>query len=268
MADQQHPHQRHAVIIDPSAAASSSAAPPPLPTSSHSTSAAAHATSDQPQSPPSKRGILKNSAVGRASARLRWDEDNLMLTEAQKDSTMKITEPKTPFIHYNMETDEITGNTGAVPPMELTEALDKAKARRSSTGSLASSDSDSGRRAGGGGSDWESTDDEEKGKMNAEERQKHDKFMRLRAQHYNMRAALDRARSHTDDDDDDSDAAAPPPMPSRRPPAAKASGSSSSSSAAAARAAPRPNDVEEDDEDDDDEDGEDAMELDGDAGGK
>lgn len=31
-----------------------------------------------------------------------------MLTEAQKDSTMKVDEPKTPFIRYDAETDVAT----------------------------------------------------------------------------------------------------------------------------------------------------------------
>ena len=44
---------------------------------------------------------------------LQWDEENLALTEAQKDSQMKITEPKTPYVRYNAETDTIEG--GASP---------------------------------------------------------------------------------------------------------------------------------------------------------
>jgi protein phosphatase inhibitor 2 len=40
---------------------------------------------------------------------LQWDEENLALTEIQKDSLMKITEPKTPFVRYNAETDEVEG---------------------------------------------------------------------------------------------------------------------------------------------------------------
>jgi protein phosphatase inhibitor 2 len=40
---------------------------------------------------------------------LQWDEENLSLTEIQKDSLMKITEPKTPYVRYNAETDEIEG---------------------------------------------------------------------------------------------------------------------------------------------------------------
>ncbi|CAH1768402.1 4799_t:CDS:2, partial [Entrophospora sp. SA101] len=55
------------------------------------------------------KGILKKPSVNFQSKqpRLTWDEDNIQLTEGQKDSTMKITEPKTPYIHYNQETDEI-----------------------------------------------------------------------------------------------------------------------------------------------------------------
>lgn len=40
---------------------------------------------------------------------LQWDEENLALTEAQKDSQMKITEPKTPYVRYDAETDTIDG---------------------------------------------------------------------------------------------------------------------------------------------------------------
>lgn len=44
--------------------------------------------------------------------RLRWDEANLELTEAQKDSTMKISEPKTPYVRYNSETDQVLNMDG------------------------------------------------------------------------------------------------------------------------------------------------------------
>jgi protein phosphatase inhibitor 2 len=40
---------------------------------------------------------------------LQWDEANIALTEIQKDSLMKITEPKTPYVRYNPETDEVEG---------------------------------------------------------------------------------------------------------------------------------------------------------------
>lgn len=44
---------------------------------------------------------------------LSWDEENIALTEIQKDSLMKITEPKTPYVRYNAETDTVEG--GAYP---------------------------------------------------------------------------------------------------------------------------------------------------------
>ncbi|KAJ3105251.1 hypothetical protein HDU97_008274 [Phlyctochytrium planicorne] len=144
--------------------------------------------------------------------RLRWDEDNLMMTEAQKSSTMKITEPKTPFIHYNHETDEILGNTGSVPPLELSTAISSAKGLMSlnSEDSLISSDSERRSTASSvkSTSDWESDEDET---LTEEEKAKRAKFAKLRSQHYNMKAALQKAKSKPghggrggrDDDDDD-----------------------------------------------------------------
>lgn len=46
---------------------------------------------------------------------LQWDEANLALTELQKDSQMKITEPKTPYVRYNPELDELEGGTSSAP---------------------------------------------------------------------------------------------------------------------------------------------------------
>ena len=43
---------------------------------------------------------------------LQWDEENIALTELQKDSQMKITEPKTPYVRYNAELDEVEGLEG------------------------------------------------------------------------------------------------------------------------------------------------------------
>ncbi|KAJ9106379.1 hypothetical protein QFC21_001525 [Naganishia friedmannii] len=58
------------------------------------------------------RGILKNSrsqsgseqmltedGQARAAEHLHWDEGNIALTEIERDSVMKIDEPKTPFVH-------------------------------------------------------------------------------------------------------------------------------------------------------------------------
>lgn len=54
---------------------------------------------------------------------LQWDEENLALTEAQKDSQMKITEPKTPYVRYDAETDTFEGGVLLLfplcPPQQL-----------------------------------------------------------------------------------------------------------------------------------------------------
>lgn len=50
--------------------------------------------------------------------RLKWDEQNLIITEAQKDSTMKIDEPKTPYIHYNHEEDRVMEPDGTFEQRE------------------------------------------------------------------------------------------------------------------------------------------------------
>jgi protein phosphatase inhibitor 2 len=66
---------------------------------------------------PKPKGILKNAAgSGNQPHNLQWDEENLALTEIQKDSLMKITEPKTPFVRYNAETDEVEGD---IPNLDL-----------------------------------------------------------------------------------------------------------------------------------------------------
>jgi len=87
-----------------------------------------HSPPSRSASIPKPKGILKNAPnpnpqfvphVGplvpilrfllRSNLSLTWDEENLALTEIQKDSLMKITEPKTPFVRYNPITDEVEG---------------------------------------------------------------------------------------------------------------------------------------------------------------
>lgn len=68
---------------------------------------------------PKPKGILKNAqhgTVNQPGHSLQWDEENIALTEIGKDSLMKITEPKTPYVRYNAETDEIEGD---IPDLSL-----------------------------------------------------------------------------------------------------------------------------------------------------
>ena len=68
------------------------------------------------------KSILKRPKDGDPELRgIRWDEDNIRTTEEQKDSTMKIIEPKTPFIHYDETTDK--AYTNGISPFELEQAM-------------------------------------------------------------------------------------------------------------------------------------------------
>ncbi|KAK8849442.1 hypothetical protein IAR55_004774 [Kwoniella newhampshirensis] len=71
--------------------------------------------------PPPSRGILKNpfrrpsgltedmlvDGERQPGDHLQWDEANIALTEIQKDSLMKIDEPKTPYVRYDAEHDRV-----------------------------------------------------------------------------------------------------------------------------------------------------------------
>ncbi|KAI0775898.1 hypothetical protein BD413DRAFT_255444 [Trametes elegans] len=86
--------------------------------------AAAAGSDEHGHQPPMSRnnsrpkGILKNAPLTTpgGTQHLQWDEENLALTEAQKDSHMKITEPKTPYVRYNAETDTVESD---IPALEL-----------------------------------------------------------------------------------------------------------------------------------------------------
>jgi len=71
-----------------------------------------------PTSPTRPKGILKHSGLPTGGTRLTWDEENLALTEIGKDSLMKITEPKTPYVRYNAELDTVEGMS-EIPPFHL-----------------------------------------------------------------------------------------------------------------------------------------------------
>jgi len=73
---------------------------------------------DEPQTQPptipsvKPKGILKNAPPLQHALsinHLTWDEENLAATEIGKDSLMKITEPKTPYVRYDAETDTVEG---------------------------------------------------------------------------------------------------------------------------------------------------------------
>ncbi|KAG6813042.1 hypothetical protein H0H92_014577 [Tricholoma furcatifolium] len=189
---------------------------------------------------PKPKGILKNAPqqTGTPTHSLQWDEENIALTEIQKDSLMKITEPKTPYVRYNAETDEVEGDipnldldghylpsreTGS--PISSTGAdASGPSSRRTSISSIGRSGSLSGR---GSSTSSRSTsfslpndarreiraDGREPGdeveveeEMDEETAAKHAAFVRARGRHYSNEAeAMKRAAQLMDDEDDEDD---------------------------------------------------------------
>ncbi|KAF9356156.1 hypothetical protein BGX26_005667 [Mortierella sp. AD094] len=183
------------------------------------------------------KGILKRPASRQQhderAPRLKWDEENLTITEAQKDSTMKIDEPKTPYVYYDHELDKV---------MDLDDAfsLDSEKKKRAAqTLSIPGSSSSMQGVQNGSGSkqesdveeeeeeddeeepdEWEDSDDEDEDEEeDVPKKIDHDKFARMRAEHYHMKEALKLGHELAEEELNSLDSPSPttepvPPLPS------------------------------------------------------
>ncbi|KAL7945368.1 hypothetical protein V8C42DRAFT_322926 [Trichoderma barbatum] len=157
--------------------------------------------------------------------RLKWDEANLYLTEQERTSTMKITEPKTPYAkHYDPaedpSDDEEEGQGGLdgaasgrknqrsgaeddIPGLSLGEPEEEiperpAPASRSSSEKTVHVDKESVTPSA----------EEEIVGLSPEEREKHRKFEEMRKRHYEMKSVahiLGHPEAIPDDEDDDND---------------------------------------------------------------
>jgi len=179
---------------------------------------------------------------------LQWDEENIALTELQKDSQMKITEPKTPYVRYNAELDLVEGeiptfelgaSSAPSPPPASPSPIEPPSPRRASF----STGKRPGRSSSGSSSrstsfslpsniqrgevQEESSDDEP---MSPEAAAKHEAFLKARGRHYSNEAeAMKRAPKLMEEEDDDSPSEAAP-----MPTTSKANGAVSSSAHGAA----------------------------------
>ncbi|KAH0594598.1 hypothetical protein MHUMG1_07432 [Metarhizium humberi] len=156
-----------------------------------------------------------------SSQRLKWDEANLYLTEQERTSTMKITEPKTPYAkHYDpaedpsddedfMEggglrrkisgpggEDDIPGLSLGDPEEEIPETDVPPHARQPSEKTVHVDDQDATPSA-----------EEELVGISPEEREKHRQFEAARKKHYDMHnvAQLLGAPEFIPDDEDEDD---------------------------------------------------------------
>ncbi|KUI60293.1 Protein phosphatase inhibitor 2 [Cytospora mali] len=175
-----------------------------------------------------------------ADPRIKWDEANLYLTEQERTSTMKITEPKTPYAkHYDpaedpsddeedVEMSGLRGNGGIgakvrrhhrgqneedIPIMSLGEPeeevpvipADEVEMKRKHRGSGSAVHIDG---------DGHDVDEEHLG-LSPEEREKHRRFEEMRKQHYKMTSVvhnlghpeeMDEIVDEEDDDEDEDEA--------------------------------------------------------------
>lgn len=139
----------------------------------------------------SSEPTIDGTKVSSPSTRLKWDEANLYLTEQEKDSKMKITEPKTPYApHYDPAEDaeEGTSNGGTMSRTMDIPGLDIGEAEQEM-------DIDSTPRQR-----KVSVSEEEEDRRTPEEEAKHRKFEQLRKQHYEGAAAALKKQNTGDDD--------------------------------------------------------------------
>lgn len=135
--------------------------------------------------------------------RLKWDEANLYTTELERDSKMKIDEPKTPYVkQYDPAEDE--EEISALDASDLVvDELDRAQGRRSSNAGVKESipsldlgepeetldrvQSDGEKRViVEPGDEPNGHGEEEDESMSVEEREKHREFEQRRKKHYDM----------------------------------------------------------------------------------
>lgn len=170
----------------------------------HNAGPAHRRSSSTPHGPPSRRssGTLHAGEYDENSPRLKWDEANLYLTEQQRDSTMKITEPKTPYAGtYDPAEDEeeiSVLNAEEIVVDELDAARGKKASRDDDIPGLDIGEPeamlelthtpDSEKRVI---VDADMTDEgrhgEEAPDMSEDERRKHRKFEEMRRKHYEMK---------------------------------------------------------------------------------
>ncbi|OJD32989.1 glc8 protein [Diplodia corticola] len=132
------------------------------------------------------------------SPRLKWDEANLYLTEQQRDSTMKITEPKTPYAsHYDPAEDEeeiaaLDANQIVVDELDKTKHKKKSKEDDIPGLDLGEPEVENAGVHHSDGEkrvvvDPESLDDAKREEEPPQEQEKHRQFEQARKKHYEMR---------------------------------------------------------------------------------
>lgn len=204
---------------------------------------AGHRRSSSGARPPGSRrhSAAHDHIDGEPSQRLKWDEANLYLTEQERSSTMKITEPKTPYAkHYDPAEDpsddeedylanssvgrenQRPGREDDIPGLSLGEPEEAVPEEEAPASAPSPARSEKSVHVDDESSVGHSADEELAG-MSPEEREKHRKFEQLRRKHYEMKNVaqlLGHPEDMLDDEDEDEEegSGAPPVPPVPRMP--------------------------------------------------
>lgn len=186
-------------------------------------------SSSNPRGPPSRRQSGASPHLDENNPQLKWDEANLYLNEQNRDSTMKIDEPKTPYVkQYDPAEDEEEIEMLDAEQIKVDE-LDSKPARKPKVEEIPEFDlGEPELRARGESQTPESekrvmVEDDAEGdngyhgellpNATQEEREKHRKFEELRKKHYEMRNVKDLLAHPDDDDDEEQDSSKVPAIP-------------------------------------------------------
>lgn len=140
-----------------------------------------------------------------ADPRIKWDEANLYLTEQERTSTMKITEPKTPYAKHYDPAEDPSDDEGAapdaannsshrngkteddIPVMSLGEPEEAVPEIPADEVELANRNKRKHRGSGSRVHVADGEDGDEHAGLSPEEREKHRRFEEMRKKHYEMK---------------------------------------------------------------------------------
>ncbi|ORY19241.1 hypothetical protein BCR34DRAFT_472310 [Clohesyomyces aquaticus] len=184
-------------------------------------------SSSNPRGPGSRRQSGTSAHADENSPRLKWDEANLYLTEQQRDSTMKIDEPKTPYAkQYDPAEDEDEIEMLNAEDLKVDELDAKPKSRKMKVDDIPDFDLGEPELEAGNAHTPDSEkrvivepDAEEEGRhgeellhMTPEEREKHRKFEEMRKKHYEMKNVKN-LLGHPEELEEDEEDEQPPALP-------------------------------------------------------
>jgi protein phosphatase inhibitor 2 len=164
-------------------------------------------SSSNARGPPSRRQSGTSPHVDENNPQLKWDEANLYLNEQNRDSTMKIDEPKTPYVKQydpaededevemldaeQLKVDELDGKPKRKPKVDDIPDFDLGEPELRARGESQTPESEKRVMVEEDANGDEGYHGELLPNATEEEREKHRKFEEMRKKHYEMRNVKD-----------------------------------------------------------------------------